>query len=139
MQNFQEEFYFQKEITIENITSGRVRRETLWDTTANGDWLLSLRILSANGLPFEKLFVESRQYTRQKEVDRSVSRVEGNGRMQLRIRKEDSVSTVRLQFLNKEPFEYIWILQVPVRMSDSETDIRFFPEGGNLMSGSTGE
>ncbi len=137
MQNFQEEFYFRKEITIENITSGRVRRETLWDTTANGDWLLSLRILSANGLPFEKLFVESRQYTRQKEVDRSVSRVEGNGRMQLRIRKEDSVSTVRLQFLNKEPFEYIWILQVPVRMSDSETDIRFFPEGGNLIAGIT--
>ncbi|NCE73376.1 hypothetical protein D1136_10835, partial [Odoribacter sp. Z80] len=86
---------------------------------------------------FEKLFVESRQYTRQKEVDRSVTRVEKNGRMQLRIRKEDSVSTVRLQFLNKEPFEYIWILQVPVRMSDSETDIRFFPEGGNLIAGIT--
>ncbi len=137
MQNFDDAFYFQKEIVIENREPDKVHHEVVWDTTTNGDWLMSVRFLSGRGEPFSKLLVESRQYNGQREVNRAVTRVNDAGRMQMQLRRKDKVTAVRLKFLDNQPFEYRWILNVPVCPSPSATNIRFFPEGGNLLAGVT--
>ena len=133
MQNFDEAFYFRKEITVENLRSGVVRHEVVWDTTSTGDWRAAVRFLPIDGKAYPKLFVDCRQYQGQREVRRSVHRSDPEGLIEFRLRRQDSVTGLRLQFLDKKPFEYQLVLQVPVRALPEDTDVRFFPEGGDLL------
>lgn len=137
MQNFDEAFYFQKEIVVENRKPEKVWHEVVWDTTSSGDWLMSVRFLSGNGTPYPKLSVDSRQYCGQRETEHLVTRTDATGRMQLRLKRKDNVTAVRFKFSDNEPFEYRWIVNVPVRLSPEAIDVQFFPEGGNLLAGVT--
>lgn len=133
MQNFDESFYFRKEITVENLRSGVVRHEVVWDTASSGDWRAAVRFHPADGKSFPELFVDCRQYCGRWEVRRSVHRSDPSGLIGLHLRRQDSVTGLRLQFLDKKPFEYQLVLPVPVRALPKDTDVRFFPEGGDLL------
>lgn len=137
MQNFDEAFYFQKEIVVGNRKPGKVWHEVVWDTTSSGDWLMSVRFLSGNGTPFPQLFLDSRHYCGQREVEHLVTRTDATGRMQLRLKQQDSITAVRFMFQDNKPFEYRWIVNVPVHLFPDATDVQFFPEGGNLLAGVT--
>ena len=135
MQNFDEDFYFKKEIEIKSAAMPDLRREVRWVDKEDGDREFWLRLRTAKGEIFTKAQLDCRMYKGQDQVREDVEVVDGEGWVQFPVRAEDSITSIRVQFRKKRPFEYQTTFQVPPAGKAEEVDVQFLPEGGHLLAG----
>ena len=135
MQNFDEALYFHKEVTIGNPLTYGVKPEIRWGKLKNGQDYAEIRIRDAEGNIFPGEFLDCRLYHDKEQVRKDVERINKEGWARYPLRRKDGVTSLRVQFLNKKPFEYQAMFNVPSLEHQEDVDIQFFPEGGNLIAG----
>ena len=68
MQNFDEDFYFKKEIDIESAALPDLQREVRWEDGEDGERLFCLRLTTGRGETFPKAQLDCRMYKGQEQV-----------------------------------------------------------------------
>ena len=135
MQNFDEDFYFKKEINIESAALPDLQREVRWEDGENGDRLFCLRLITGRGEIFPKAQLDCRMYKGQEQVRMDIEVADKEGWVRYRVPAEDSVTSLRVQFRKKRPFEYQVTFKVPLEEKLDDVDMQFLPEGGHLLAG----
>ena len=129
MQNFDEDFYFKKEIEVAGVAMPDMQREVRWEDGEDGDRLFCLRLMTGQGEIFPKAQLDCRMYKGQEQVREDVEVVDEEGWVRYRVRVADSVTSLRLQFRKKRPFEYQATFKVPLAGKADDVDVQFLPEG----------
>ena len=135
MQNFDEDFYFKREIDIESAALPDLRREVRWEDGKDGDRLFCLRLTTERGETFPKGQLDCRMYKGKKQVRMDIEVVDKEGWVRYRVPAADSVTSLRVQFRKKRPFEFQATFKVPAAENLDEVDVQFLPEGGHLLAG----
>lgn len=135
MQNFDEDFYFKKEIEVKSAAMPDLRREVRWVDKEGGEREFWLRLRTEKGEIFTKAQLDCRMYKGQDQVREDVEVVDGEGWVRYPVRAEDSVTSLRVQFRKKKPFEYQATFKVPIAGKADDVDVQFLPEGGHLLAG----
>ena len=135
MQNFDEDFYFKKEISIESAALPNLQREVRWEEGKDGERLFCLRLTTEHGEIFPKAQLDCRMYKGQEQVRRDIEVVDKEGWVRYSVPAEDSVTSLRVQFWRKRPFEYQATFKVPLDENLDDVDVQFLPEGGHLLAG----
>ena len=135
MQNFDEDFYFKKEIDIESAALPDLQREVRWEDGEDGERLFCLRLMTGRGEIFPKAQLDCRMYKGQEQVREDVEVADKEGWVRYRVPAEDSVTSLRVQFRKKRPFEYQATFKVPLAGKAEDVDVQFLPEGGYLLAG----
>lgn len=134
MQNFDDGFYFSKEIRIENSVSHSVNHEIRWSRDVHGLTYAHIRFTDSKGAAFP-LYADCRFYCGDKQVYKNIERADKQGWLHYPLRRKDSVTSLRVQFLDKKPVEYQVTFLVPPLGRRQALDVCFFPEGGHLLGG----
>ena len=135
MQNFDEDFYFKKEIEVAGVAMPDMQREVRWEDGEDGDRLFCLRLMTGQGEIFPKAQLDCRMYKGQEQVREDVEVVDEEGWVRYRVRVADSVTSLRVQFRKKRPFDYQATFKVPLAGKADDVDVQFLPEGGHLLAG----
>ena len=135
MQNFDEDFYFKKEIDIESAALPDLQREVRWEDGEDGERLFCLRLMTGRGEIFPKAQLDCRMYKGQEQVREDVEVADKEGWVRYQVPAEDSVTSLRVQFRKKRPFEYQATFKVPLAGKAEDVDVQFLPEGGYLLAG----
>ena len=88
MQNFDEQFYFHKNIEIENTQWPDLQRQTQWEETESRDKILNFRFITKQNTYFPGTFLDCRMYKGQKEIQKDIVRTNSNGWGKFTLRKK---------------------------------------------------
>ena len=124
MQNFDEDFYFKKEIDIESAALPDLQREVRWEDGEDGERLFCLRLTTGRGETFPKAQLDCRMYKGQEQVREDVEVVDEEGWVRYPVRVADSVTS-----------QYQATFKVPLAGKADDVDVQFLPEGGHLLAG----
>ena len=109
MQNFDEAFYFHKEITIGNPLTYGVKPEIRLGKSKDGKDYAEIRICDAEGNIFPGEFLDCRLYHDKEQVRKDVERINKEGWVRYPLRRKDNATSLRVQFLNKKTYYFVVI------------------------------
>lgn len=131
MQNCNEDFFFKKNIRIINPAND-VNIHTL--NTLNGSTVTTTITLVGNsGKPYAGGRFKAILRKGETEVRKTTVRSDETGNIIFEHTLADSVNNIQLSFSYDLPFRYSTTVYLPSMSPDF--DLQFFPEGGNLLSG----
>lgn len=133
MQNSDEAFFFKKNIRITN-TLNEVNVHKSYIRNGN-EITTSLLLVNNSGEPYANRRIGICLFRRNQEIKKMIQRTDEQGKTSVKFVLADTIDRMRVFFPNDLPFEFFVDLSVE-NLSD-DVDIQFFPEGGNLLGGTS--
>lgn len=127
MQNVGEDFIFKKKIRVVNVQDSKVRTNLKYVKGKEGD-VVEIQFMNSRKNVYDKVFVN---YVINGKL--KIQRTDENGIIRLSSKELEKSRNVLVEFKDASPFVFERDLYIPERNSDF--DIQFFPEGGNLIAG----
>lgn len=134
MQNFDDAFYFQKNITIINPADLGVNSTATFELSTDSTVTAKIQILNSHNQPFPSLYTKCFFNQGNKTIQTKIVKNDNQGNFTLTCCPiKDSINNIQIKFLDKKPFDYQALFYVP-EFSD-DFDLQFMPEGGPLLAG----
>ena len=130
MKNFDEDFFFKKNIKIINPT----HRVNVNITTklSNDTITANISMLDKSGNPYRKQRVRTSLYNNNTIVAKHTEQSDHKGRFSFIYNTNDSINKINLSFLNENPFKYSQ--DIYPNNPSKDFDLQFLPEGGSLIA-----
>ena len=138
MRNGDPDFFFTKNIRIENSIKEKVKAEISYQTDANGSRRASVRFSAPDGSPVQKAKVHRTVTNKQNKNPRYGNHTtDERGEISFPLPETDTtVVSPRIDLhLTNDLYDSRYTFYLPVFESDFH--LSFFPEGGNLTDGTT--
>lgn len=133
MQNNEEDFFFKKNIQIVstvnevNIHTASSRQDNAIRTT--------LTLIDNAGKPYVHQRLKITTYRHKLAVNKTTLKTDEQGSATLQYPVSDSIDRIQVAFPTDLPFAFS--REIPLLNLSDDFDFQFFPEGGNLLAGTT--
>lgn len=136
MRNFSEEYFFDKTVLIGNVSSGNITSEIQYTCKEDKNRQLVLADIHYKNLDGNPLVNTTVNYTIQQDAeishDKGITDSNGNLKITFKAAKKKAAKiTTILQLDNQRTVSKSF----SVKAASSDSDVQFFPEGGDLVAG----
>lgn len=143
MRNFGEEFYFDKTIKVGNAWTNQVVTKTTYNFSKNGNnetVIAKVNYSNLDGFPYANKEVSYNAELDFRSIARGKTTTDDKGDISITFTNDKPFlsKTRRLTTSLKIAESTIVNKYIPIKSTSNETDVQFFPEGGDLITGVRG-
>ncbi len=133
MQNVGEDFFFKRNLSIENVVNTSLQIHAEYEEMSNGKIKVNLTFKDESDVPYNKKNFWS--YYQGKKLQFIRPNKEGKASFEMTVKDKNKRQHYDIRFDEKVASEFEKRMYIP--MFSTDYDVAFFPEGGALLKGNT--